>query len=78
METLKRPKPASDGIIKACEFLKIKSSEAIYIGDNCQDIIAGKSAGCFTLGITTTSSREKLEGADLVIDNLSQLTDLAT
>lgn len=77
-DDVKKPKPAPDGIIKACKSLGLKPSEGIYVGDNSQDIIAGKSAGCLTVGISRTSDREKFEGADVIIDNLTQLIDLAS
>ena len=54
----------------------MKPSEAIYIGDNVRDVVAGKSAGCLTIGITTTSNREELKGADIIIENLTQLLNL--
>lgn len=77
-DEVKKPKPAPDGIIKAYESLGLRPSEVIYVGDNSQDIIAGKSARCLTVGISRTSDREKLEGADVIIYNLTQLIDLAT
>ena len=72
-DQIKRPKPAPDGIIKACQTLEIRPNEAVFVGDNHQDVEAGKSAGCFTVGITTTSSREELKDSDAIIDNLTQL-----
>ena len=68
-----RPKPAPDGINKACSFLGVKPSEAVYIGDGIQDVVAGKSAGCFTIAVTTTCGKESLKGADLIIDSLAKL-----
>ena len=75
-DQIKRPKPAADGIIEACKSLRIEPAEAIYVGDTPPDIGAGTSAGCFTVGITTSCSREKLKGADIIIGNLTQLLDL--
>ena len=75
-DQIKRPKPAVDGIIEACNFLRIKPSETIYVGDTYLDIVAGKSAGCYTVGITTCGSKQKLKGADSITNNLRQLLDL--
>ena len=73
-----KPKPAPDGLIKACESLRIKPSEVIYVGDNYLDVTAGKSAGCLTVGITTTTSQQRLKDADIIIDDLAQLLYLAS
>ena len=61
-------KPAPDAILKACEKLKISPEEALFIGDTKNDINAGRSAGCFTLGY-------KIDG-DLKIDNIKDMTKL--
>jgi len=61
-------KPAPDSILKACEKLKISPEEALYIGDTKNDINAGRSAGCFTIGY-------KIDG-DLKIDNIKNIAKL--
>ena len=68
-----KPKPAPDAIFRACNELKIIPEEAIYIGDNFQDVEAGKKAKCFTVAITTTSSKEELKDADKIINNFNEL-----
>lgn len=68
-----KPKPAPDAIFKACNDLKIKPEEAIYVGDNFQDVDAGKRAKCFTVAVTTTSSIEELKNAGKIINNLNEL-----
>jgi HAD superfamily hydrolase (TIGR01549 family) len=68
-----KPKPAPDAILKACRDLKVKPSEVVYVGDTRQDVVAGKSAGCFTVAITTSNSRGRLKGADIIVDNLKEL-----
>ena len=50
-DDVKKGKPAPDMIIKACNLLKIQPKEAILIGDTIFDIMAGKKAGCFTIGL---------------------------
>lgn len=75
-EMIKNPKPAPDAIFLACKKLKIKPEEAIYIGDNFQDVKAGKKAGCLTIAITTTSSKEELKNADKIINNLNELIEV--
>lgn len=72
-EMVKNPKPAPDAVLLACKKLKIKPKEAVYIGDNFQDVEAGKKAGCLTIAIATTSSKEELKNADKIINNLNEL-----
>jgi pyrophosphatase PpaX len=72
-EMVKNPKPAPDAVLLACKKLKIKPEEAVYVGDNYQDVNAGKKAGCLTIAITTTSSIEELKDADKIVNNLNEL-----
>jgi len=75
-EMIKNPKPAPDAILLAFEKLKIKPEEGVYVGDNFQDVEAGKGAGCLTIAITTTSSVEELKDADKIINNLNELVEV--
>ncbi len=67
-EDVKMPKPYPDGILKACEKLNVQPDETIYVGDRENDYKAGKSAGCFVVGLNTKG--------DLVIGKLSDLLHL--
>lgn len=50
MEDVKHRKPSPDSVLKACELLKVKPQNAIFIGDTIIDMVAGKKAGCVTVG----------------------------
>ncbi|MEK6891752.1 MAG: HAD family hydrolase [Nanoarchaeota archaeon] len=50
MNDVKRRKPAPDMVLKACRKLKVKPKNAILIGDTQNDMLAGKKAGCVTVG----------------------------
>jgi HAD superfamily hydrolase (TIGR01549 family) len=63
-----RPKPYPDPVLKICEKMKIMPDEAILVGDTKNDYKAGKSAGCFMIGLNTHG--------DLVISKLSDLLEL--
>ena len=54
-------KPAPDMIFLACKELGIKPEDSIYIGDVDADVIAGKKAGCLTIGL-------KIDGDDRIED----------
>ena len=53
MDDVKRRKPAPDMVLKACKKLNISPKYAILVGDTKNDMIAGKMAGCITLGYKT-------------------------
>ncbi len=50
LEDVKRRKPAPDMILKACKLLMTKPKNTILIGDTVNDMIAGRRAGCITVG----------------------------
>lgn len=45
------PKPDPEGLLMALSLLKVKNSEAVYIGDSDADIVAGLKANVFTIGV---------------------------
>ena len=72
---VKKIKPNAEPIIKACEELKVKPEEAVFIGDHIFDIQAAKNAGAVAIGIDTgASSREELEkqNPDFLIHDLKE------
>jgi HAD superfamily hydrolase (TIGR01509 family) len=52
------PKPAPDGIIKACEMLNKGHDSCVYIGDNASDVESAKNAGVYAIAYIT--NKEKL------------------
>lgn len=58
MDDIKRRKPAPDMILKACKILKVKPKNTILVGDTKNDMIAGKRAGCITVGYRTKGNYE--------------------
>ena len=50
LDDVKRRKPAPDMILKACKMLKVKPENTILVGDTKNDMIAGRRAGCITVG----------------------------
>lgn len=65
MDDVKRRKPSPDMALKACKKLNVKPKNSILIGDTKNDMLAGKRAGCITVGY-------KIRG-NLKIDNLSDI-----
>jgi HAD superfamily hydrolase (TIGR01509 family) len=72
------PKPAPDSILKACEEMEVRPVDAIYVGDTDPDIEAGKSAGCTTVIVTTSKTREELEEVEdiIIIDDLREILEV--
>jgi beta-phosphoglucomutase len=66
-------KPEPEIYLKAAKALDMPPSRCIVIEDSAVGIEAGKRAGAKVIGITTTSPREKLPPADLMIDSFHEL-----
>ncbi len=66
MDDVKNRKPHPEMILKACRLLKVKTSETLVIGDTQNDMIAGKKAGCTTIGVKTKG--------DYTVSRLSSIT----
>jgi beta-phosphoglucomutase len=71
----KRGKPDPQVFLLGFERLGIPPARGIVIEDAVGGVQAGKAAGAFTIGVTTTRARADLRaaGADLVIDSLTEL-----
>jgi len=72
-------KPSPEGILKILEKWKIKSSEAIFIGDMTTDIEAGKNANvkmvCVASGLAQKETLKE-HNPDYLIDNTAELKQL--
>jgi phosphoglycolate phosphatase len=71
-----KAKPDPTVILRCLE--ELKTDKAIMFGDRIEDMIAGKTAGIKSIGISQGfHSHEKLHtsGADLVVDNFVTLLD---
>lgn len=72
-------KPSPDGALIIADELGLLTSECIYIGDTNTDMITGKAANMFTVGVTWGfRDRQELEdnNADYIIDNPLQLLEI--
>ncbi|WP_432799273.1 HAD family hydrolase [Poriferisphaera sp. WC338] len=71
-----KPNPAS--AMKIIEELGLEPNDCVYVGDSKVDMLTGKSAGMFTVGVTWGfRDREELQqnGADQLIDQPMELLD---
>jgi len=70
-----RAKPDPEIFQVAMQDLRLRPTECWIVEDSIAGVGAGRAAGSFTVGITTTFSREALivSGADLVVDSFDEL-----
>ncbi|BDG37482.1 pyrophosphatase PpaX [Parageobacillus sp. VR-IP] len=76
LDDVKRPKPDPEPIYKALDLLQSTPDEALMVGDNYHDILAGKNAGTKTAGVAwTIKGREYLEQyePDFMLEKMSDL-----
>jgi len=51
VDDVKERKPDPEMVIKACKLLGLDPSDVIVVGDEKNDVLAGKSAGCVVVGL---------------------------
>ena len=69
-------KPDPSGAFEIMKELKVQAKDVLYIGDTKTDVLTGKQAGCFTVGVLWGfRDRKELEGAgaDAIIKNQDEL-----
>jgi pyrophosphatase PpaX len=79
VDDVEKVKPDPEPILKALALLDAKPEEAIMVGDNHHDIVAGKNAGTKTAGVAwTIKGREYLESykPNYVLEKMSDLLTL--
>ena len=67
-------KPAPDGYLMAANLLARDSSQCIVVEDTPAGIQAGRLSGARTIALTTTFPMTALASADVIVNNLSDLT----
>ncbi|MCH5186043.1 MAG: HAD family hydrolase [Oscillospiraceae bacterium] len=76
-----RKKPAPDGVFSICDRMGISPGRTVFVGDTNVDILTGKNAGAFTVGVLWGYRDEKElreNGADKIISYPSELIDIIT
>ncbi|MEM5011100.1 pyrophosphatase PpaX [Niallia taxi] len=76
LDHVKNAKPDPEPVLMALEQLGSSPEEAIMVGDNSHDILAGKNAGTKTAGVAwTLKGRDFLASLqpDYLLDNMSDL-----
>ena len=68
-------KPDPEGLLKALSILKVDYSDAIYIGDSDADVIAGRKANVYTIGVQWLTEYQTVvfsEKPDAMISSVNQ------
>lgn len=76
MDQVNCVKPHPEGLLKVLE--QTDSHRGVMIGDNPTDILAGKNAGMYTIGVKWTPKGTKAMEAlqpDLMIDDMKEIVD---
>ncbi|WP_338449385.1 pyrophosphatase PpaX [Niallia oryzisoli] len=78
-EDVEKTKPDPEALFKAIEMLDSRPEEAIMVGDNFHDILAGKYAGMKTAGVSWTIKGVdylKSYEPDYILETMSDLLDI--
>lgn len=74
------PKPSPNMLISACDSLKVKSNELVYVGDAHKDISSAKTANIFAIlacyGYLKKDDKIESWGADSIINHPSEIPAL--
>lgn len=77
LDDVKNPKPDPEGINIILNRYNLKPNQAIYVGDNLSDYLAGKNAGVYTSLVSWSRGRNNRElNPDLLIENYSLLKEV--
>ena len=71
---IRRGKPDPEVFLNAAGKIGLAPAACVVVEDAPAGVKAGKAAGCAVIAITGTVSRRHLEGADLVVESLRDLT----
>jgi len=74
-EDVEMPKPHPEALLKALKLLEIQPEKAVMVGDTEADILAGKSAGTKTVGVSYGFHGLKIAevNPDFIIDDIIDL-----
>ncbi|CAH6992732.1 hypothetical protein VCHA30O60_60062 [Vibrio chagasii] len=72
-EDVVRGKPAPEPFLKAAEALGAKTEDCVAVEDSPSGVLSAKKAGCFTIALLTSHTREELNQADLIVNGFDEL-----
>jgi sugar-phosphatase len=75
-EHVARGKPCPDGYLAGARELGLPPTRCLCVEDTSVGVRAGRDAGLFTVAVTTTHVAADLSGADLIVTNLLEVSEL--
>ena len=76
-DQIERGKPFPDPYLKGAELVGVAPQHCIVVENSPMGIAAGKAAGSFCVGITSTLGASYLKGADVTISSFADLSGLS-
>lgn len=73
-DDVERGKPAPDPYLEGARLLGVRPERCLVVEDAPPGILSGRSAGAATLALLTTTPAAELDQADLIINDLSDIT----
>lgn len=74
-DMVKRSKPDPEGYLLAAEMLGIDPNDCVVFEDSLQGVKAGRAAGAYVVGITSTLGTDKIvPHADMAAENLGNVS----
>jgi beta-phosphoglucomutase len=73
---VKRGKPHPEPYLKAVRMLRLKAAECIVVENAPFGIESAKKAGTFCIALATSLPPEYLKGADIIVNNLGEISSL--
>lgn len=70
---VKNKKPDPECYLLASKKLEIKPDQCLVIEDSVYGVTAAKKAGMKCIALTSTTDRNKLKDADLIVDSLNEI-----
>jgi len=75
-DSVKKGKPHPEPYLKAAEALQVKPQECVVVENAPFGIQSAKKARMFCIAVTTSLPKEYLKGADIVVENLIEITGI--
>lgn len=75
-DDVEKKKPSPEGLLACARRLGVDPSRCVAVGDTRTDVIAGKAAGMFTVGVLTgfdTYEQLREETPDLIVPSVAEL-----
>ncbi|MBU4375920.1 MAG: HAD family phosphatase [Candidatus Omnitrophica bacterium] len=74
-DEVKKGKPHPEPYLRAAKLMDVKPSECVVVENAPFGVESAKKAGMFCIAVTTGLTKEYLKGADIIVDDLSDMIE---